>query len=217
MFKNKRIVILSILFVILILFSCKYVPKQTKNMLNIGDEIIRCINEKDKVSLSNLFCKKIKNTDYLNRQIDFFFDYIDKQGGIIIDDGGKWEDGGGHGSTNGWGEVVDFQGCNYNKKVLIGNKEYTFQYMGYTILKGHKEYEGITHIMFKGERNLLDAPLEKINISKNDKTPSKYLGIRIYNFNYDTFIYENVAPKEVYENEEYRFSFDELEKNRDKW
>lgn len=83
-------------------------PDDIKYVFEYGDEIIRCIKEKDRISLSNLFCEKVRNTDYLNKQIEFFFDYIDEHGGVIINDG-IWEQNGGHHRSYRSGKkVVDF-------------------------------------------------------------------------------------------------------------
>ena len=227
MFANKSIKLISaivLILTIIILSSCRlieninnYKPKKRIYIDNMGNEIIRCLNEKDKQSLSALFCDKVKNTDYLNRQIDFFFDYIYKQGGLFIDDSGKWVDGGGHGANSGGRRVIEYQGCNYDKDVEIGNKKYLLSFGRYDILLRHKEYEGITLITFRDVRDISDATLEQTNIALNDKTPGKYLGIGIFNTNWETYLRENVAPKEIYENEEYRFDDDELEKNHDNW
>ena len=217
---KKIIILLNLLFIILMLFSCKYMSKEERNMIkmvSIGDEIIRCINGKDKKSLSNLFCDKIKNTDYLNRQIDFFFDYIDKQGGIIIDDTGEWTSNGGHAGSNGWNIVVDYKGMRYDKDILIGIKKYSLHFGAYITLAKHKEYEGITHIQLFDIRDLSNATPEQATIAWNDKTAGEYMGIGIYNINFKTYLDENVAPKEIYENEEYRFDDDELEKNHSNW
>lgn len=221
MLKYKRlIIILSFFLVVLLLASCKYVTKEERKMteiVNIGDEIIRCINNKDKEGLSNLFCKKIKNTYYLNQQINFFFDYIDMQGGIIIDDTGKWVSNGGHRGSNGWNFVVEKIGRRYDKDILINDNRYSLCFGMYVTLKNHKEYEGVTHIHFFDVRDLSNATPEQRTIAWNDKTAGEYMGIGIYNTNYDTYLRENVAPKEIYENEEYRFDGDELEKNHDNW
>ena len=224
-FKNIRLV-MFVFFLLIIqgLIGCTLIKSIDtgqnikKNMHKdiIGDEIIRCILERDKVSLSNLFCEKVRNTDYLNKEIDFFFDYIDEYG-IQIDEGGKWESGSGHSSQSGGRRVVDLRGGDYERVIEIGNKEYNISFIEYTILMGHKEYEGVTHIIISDVRNLLDATLEQRNVAINDNTPSKYLGIGIFNTNYNSYLYENVAPKELYENEEYRFSFDELERGHSKW
>lgn len=220
----KLIMVIVLILTVIILSSCRlieninnYKPKKRIYIDNMGNEIIRCINEKDKQSLSSLFCDKVKNTDYLNRQIDFFFDYIDKQGGLFIDDSGKWVDGGGHGAYSGGRRVIDRTSCNYDKDITIGNKKYLLSFSEYSILLGHKEYEGITNITFRDDRDISDATLEQTNIALNDKTPGKYLGIGIFNTNWETYLRENVAPKEIYENEEYKFDADALEKGHSKW
>lgn len=219
---NAKLIILlfSILFVFSI-SSCKWVKYNGIDLSaqeqKWGSEIIRCIKEKDKISLSNLFCSKVKNTDYLEKEIDFFFDYVDRQGGIVIDDCGKWVGGGGHGAYSGGRRVIQYDGHQYDKKVLIGNKEYTLSYGAYITLIEHKEYEGITLITFRDGRNLLDATLDQRNIALNDRTPGEYLGIGIFDTNYETYLRENVAPKEIYENEEYRFDSNQLEEGHSEW
>ena len=182
----------------------------------VGPEIIRCLNEKDKKGLNDLFCEKVRNTEYLKKQIDFLFNYIEKNGEIKIDDG-KWIDNGGHGSNNCGRKVVDWNGWKYNKEIIINNKEYIWYCSAYIILIGHKEYEGITHISIRDVRDISNLDTEKFNIAFNDRNSIKYMGIGIFDFNYDTLRYENVAPKEIYENEEYRLSFDELEKGSSDW
>ena len=44
-----------------------------------------------------------------------------------------------------------------------------------------------------------------------------YLGFYILNFNYDTLKSENAMPATWYKNEEYRYTFDELEAGRSDW
>ena len=65
--------------------------------------------------------------------------------------------------------------------------------------------------------NISELSLENTNTVLNDRTPINYLGVGIFNTNYKTYLRENVMPKELYENEEYHFSFDELEKGRSEW
>lgn len=197
--------------------SIKNIEETRVEYINqIGPEIIRCINERDKMSLNNLFCDKLKNTEYLNRQIDFFFDYIDKYDESGFNNG-TWIDNGGHGSNNRGRKVVDRNGWKYNKEIIIKNKEYILYCGAYITLIGHKEYEGITHISIRDDRDISNLDTEKFNIAFNDRNSIKYMGIGVFDFNYDTLRYENVAPKEIYENEEYRFSFDELEKGCSDW
>lgn len=197
--------------------SIKNIEKTRTEYINeIGTEIIRCINERDKTGLNNLFCDKLKNTVYLNRQIDFFLDYIDNHNELEFNNG-MWVDNGGHGSNNHGRKVVDRNGWKYDKIITINNKEYILYCSAYITLIGHKEYEGLTHISFRNVRDISNLDTEKFNIAFNDRNSIKYMGIGIYDFNYDTLRYENIAPKEIYENEEYRFSFDELEKGRSEW
>ena len=183
----------------------------------IGPEIIRCINKKDKIGLSCLFCEKVRNTDYINREVNFLFDYVNNNSNLIIDDNGNWVSNGGHGVNNLGRKTVNFEGWIYDKEILIGSKKYTLECGAYTIMIGRKEYEGITYITFCDVRNLSNLSLERFNIAYNNQNEFAFLGIGIFNFNYDTLRYENVAPKEIYENEEYRFSFDELEKGSSDW
>ncbi len=218
--------IITILAMIVALISSLFMPVETgiksiektrvEYINDIGPEIIRCINKRDKFGLSNLFCDKIKNTDYLNKQIDFFFCYIDKSNEIEFNSG-TWVDSGGHGSNNHGRKVVDRNGWEYDKEILINDKKYSLYCGAYITLLGHREYEGITHILFYSNRDLSNLDVEEFNIAFNDRNSTKYMGIGIFDFNYDTLRYENIAPKEIFENEDCKFSFDELEEGRSKW
>ena len=234
MIKTNKIkkckIIISMLVVLLSLSSCLpyiKIPKvenkiDVKFQATAGRDIIVALKEQNVEKLSNVFCKKVANTKYLNDNINYVFEYINLNGGLMIPDG-KWKfDGSSHGAYSGGREVVDYGGWDYNKEVFIGNKKYRLVCNSYFTLIGHKDYEGITHINFvETIENSIenDDFLKKLNnaLNSSGSQPIKYLGMGIFNFNYETFLDENVAPKEIYENEEYRFSFDELEKGHSKW
>ena len=218
--------LLTILTMIVTLISSLFVStggninniekSRDKYINEIGTEIIRCINERDKTGLNNLFCGKLKNTEYLNKQIDFFLGYIDNYNELKITNG-IWVDNGGHGSNNRGRKVVDRNGWKYDRIILINNREYILYCSAYITLIGHKEYEGLTHISLRGVRDISNLDTEKFNIAFNDRNSIKYMGIGIFDFNYETLRYENIAPKEIYEDDEYSFSFDELEKGCSEW
>ena len=226
--KNK--IIISVLVVLLSLSSCLPFVKTPKVVNKIdekfkstaGIDIIEALKNKDVERLSSVFCEKVANSEYLNTNINYMFKYIDRNGGLIIPDG-EWKfRGSGHGAQSDGRKVVDYGGWTYNKDVFIGNKKYHLVCNSYFTLIGHKDYEGITHINFveiidNSIKN--DDFLDKLNNALNiyGSQPIKYLGMGIFNFNNETYLDENVAPKEIYENEEYRFSFDELEKGHSKW
>lgn len=224
-------IVIALLLIIMMLFnfsSCMFINENMESdeklkldfEIKIGNDIIDSLKEQDCDKLSRVFCKKIANTKYLNDNINNLFNYINSNGGLIIPDG-KWVlRGSGHSSYNGWGKVVDCGGWDYDKEIMLGGKKYVLQCMAYFILSGLKEYEGITHISLMEDIDISNINLlNKINdaIYKYGRPQNQYMGIGIFDLNFENYKYENVAPKEIYENEEYRFSFDELEKNKDKW
>lgn len=224
---SKRLIILFLNAIILLnLVSCIYVKDKMKEekvisfISQTGTDIIEALENQDCDKLSSIFCKKIANTNYLNDNINYLFNYINNNGGLVIPKGNWILRGSGHRAFNVGKKVVDYGGWNYNKEIEIGEKKYRLDCLAYFTLEGHKEYEGITHIIIS---EIIDKSneelLSKINatINKNGRPQMKYLGIGIYNMNYETYLDENVIPKEVYQNEEYRFSFDELEKGHSKW
>lgn len=104
--------------------SVNKVQKETQSINNymndVGKEIIRCIKERDKKGISNIFCDKIKDTEYLNNEINIIFDHIDNNGGISIEDG-EWTSPVGHGSNDFEGKTVEYLACKYSGIVKIGN------------------------------------------------------------------------------------------------
>ena len=183
----------------------------------VGPEIIRCLNEKDKKGLNDLFCEKVRNTEYLKKQINFLFNYIEKNGEIKIDDG-KWIDNGGHGSQNYGRKVVDCNGWKYEKEILIGSQYYKLYCSAYITLLGHREYEGIYEISFIEQVN------DSIKTSQSDDDviydggkQKRYLGVEILVFNDIIVKRENIVAEKVPLEKEYMFTFDELEKGRSEW
>ena len=125
---NKLTIILwtTIIFIFLSAFSfwnllpngsVNNVQKETQSINNymndVGKEIIRCIKERDKKGISNIFCDKIKDTEYLNNEINIIFDHIDNNGGISIEDG-EWTSPVGHGSNDFEGKTVEYLACKYS-------------------------------------------------------------------------------------------------------
>ena len=125
---NKLTIILwtTIIFIFLSAFSfwnllpngsVNKVQKETQSINNymndVGKEIIRCIKERDKKGISNIFCDKIKDTEYLNNEINIIFDHIDNNGGISIEDG-EWTSPVGHGSNDFEGKTVEYLACKYS-------------------------------------------------------------------------------------------------------
>ena len=181
----------------------------------IGPEVIRCLNERDKEGLNNLFCDKVKNTEYLNNQIDFMFDYFDKNG-LKIEEGGEWQVPVEHGAHSKYsGRVVNFLGGRYSKNAFVENKKYSLKISAYTILKKYPEYVGVTQIGFSEIVNHKRTANEISSL--NERTPESYLEFSLCNFDYETLSMYRILPEELYKNEEYRYSFDELEQGTDYW
>lgn len=183
----------------------------------IGPEIIRCLKETDKQTLNSLFCEKVKNTKYLKEKIDYLFGYIEKMGGLYIDDSGKWNPaGGGHGSRNFYERTVEYEGYEYDKTIKIGDFEYNLDVSFYLVNKNHKEYEGVTRIFLWSSR---DYNVSHSNSVINNSSDNKdfYLGFDIINYNSETFKWDSIVPSEINENEEYIVSFKELEKGARNW
>ena len=186
----------------------------------IGPEVIRCLKEQDRERLNNLFCDKVKNTEYLKKEIDYLFDYIDENGGMIINEDGQWTVPGEHRtfSDKGTGKVVSFFGCKYWGKIIIKEKEYVLHIDTYSVLKKHLEYVGVVGIGLteKINRNLIakDDYMRYLNSNEEDDS---YLGFNIFNFDYNIFKYESIMPQNMYEVKEYSYSFDELEKGASSW
>ena len=60
------------------------------------------------------------------KEIDIIFDYIDKNGGLSIEEG-KWNSPIGHGSTDYNGKTIEFFACEYKnilkkkKNIILGS------------------------------------------------------------------------------------------------
>lgn len=185
----------------------------------IGPQIINCLLEKNREGLKDLFCEKVKNTEFLEKEIDFLFNYIDNNGGLRIENNhNSWKAPAEHGSQNYGKKVINFVGADYKGKVYIGNKEYRLGFSAYSILKKHPEYVGILKIGFY--ENIDYTKITENEITDMVNTPNtedNYLGFCILNFNYDNLNDENALPASLYMNEEYRYTFDELEAGRSDW
>ncbi len=155
---NKFVLLFVLLLLIVFLYSCnstifKYkieiaeIDSKIEFTYQIETEIIRCLNHNDRQGINDLFCAKIKNTDYLKKQIDFVFDYIYMSGGLNIDNP-NWQNSGEHSSQKYGKKTVLFYGRKIGGGIVINNKEYELHYGAYNILKGHKEYEGVNFIYF---------------------------------------------------------------------
>ena len=185
--------------------SISKVQRETQNINNymneIGSEIIRCLKEEDKEGMNELFCDRIKNTNYSYDRINIVFDYIMNNGGVYIGNG-EWTSPVGHGSNNYDGKTVEYLSCKYLGDVKIGDKEYDLRFTAYQILKKHKEYEGVHCIYFV--EKIDGETLDKILQNKEKKIEMKrYLGMDLINTNYDTYDDESILPKELYLNDSY--------------
>ena len=185
----------------------------------IGPQIINCLLERNREGLKNLFCMKIKDTEYLDKELDFLFNYIDSNGGLKIEgDYSSWEAPAEHGSQNLGEKVVNFVGGDYNGEVLIGNKKYRLRFSAYTILKKYPEYVGVLKIgLFESIDYTRITEQEFTNMANTSNTNEQYLGFCILNFNYENLRDENAIPISLYKDEVYRYTFDELEAGRSDW
>lgn len=180
----------------------------------IGPEIIRCLNEYDEHGINDLFCEKVKDTEYLSKKINLVFNFMKQEGGVYIDSSNKWvPKGGGHGSRNLGERTVEFEGYGLDNKVKIGNKYYSLNLGVYLVNKKNKDYEGITDIYFREYIDYSDNQELLDNIIKNQaKDKDFYLGFDLEYLNYNSFQWESIIPSKINENEEYKVSFKELEK-----
>ena len=176
----------------------------------IGSEIIRCLKEKDKIALNNLFCHKIKDTEYLQKEIDIIFDYIDNNGGLLIEDS-TWSVPTSHGSFNN-GRSIAYVSCKYDNTVFINSREYELRFTAYQMLKKHIEYQGIhcIYLIEKVSQEVLDKILAKDEKQKNEKA---YLGIDIIYTDNNSCTDVSILPKEILENPLYEIP-DNLEDDR---
>ena len=160
----------------------------------IGSEIVRCLREKDKKALNNLYCDRIK-------EIDIIFDYIDGNGGLSIEDS-TWSVPTSHGSFNG-GKSIAYVSCKYDKIVYINNKEYELRFTAYQVLKYNKQYEGVLTISINEYKNheLIEKSLKYQEMNNNEKIV--YLGFHLRNTNYSTYQSISILPKELYINDLY--------------
>ena len=182
-----------------------------KYMHEIGKEIIRCIKQKDKKSINNLFCDKIKDSEYLKNQIDFIFNYIDENGGIVIEDG-KWEIPNSRRSYGGGSKTLEYFSCRYGGKVLINKKLYELRFTAYPVFKYHMDYEGVINMGFL--EYMTDEMIEKsLNYEGNNTHKRVFLGFDLFNVDYNTLQYMSILPKELNENEEYEL-LDSIENDR---
>ena len=217
--KKDFIKIIVFVVVISILYSCSFIEKLPKvSKINemqkvvkksgykyldeIGSKIIQCLKERNKNNLNDLFCDKIRNSDYLFNEIGIVFDYIDKNGGIIIENE-NWSSPFGHGSNNYEGKTIEFY---YGEcdNITIGNKKYKLCIRTYQILKKHKEYEGINNLYFleNVSQDIRKQSIENKTIDNKSNNKS-YLGFTLFNKNLETLEWENIIPKEVEENDLY--------------
>lgn len=168
----------------------------------VGNEIIRCLKENDRYGINNLFCDKVKDTDYLKKKIDIVFNYIDNSGGIVLDDG-KWKIGASHGSNDGkGGRTIDFISCQLIGNIKMRNKKiYMLGFNAYKKFKFHNDLEGVLDICFyetTGENTIR-------GVKKNNKN---YMGINIFNISIDGKYWENIIPMDYDINKDYLFDKD---------
>ena len=173
----------------------------------VGNEIIRCLKEQDKKSLSDMFCDKVKGSEYLNREIEIVFDYINKNGGLVIKNS-MWSVPYSHGSFND-GKSIAYVSCIFDTDVCIGDKEYELRFTAYQLLKNHLEYQGLLNILMfeKISTDIIEKNISNMNDNKS------YLGINIYNENYELYMRNSVIPVVFYENDLYLIP-DNLEDDR---
>ena len=187
------------------------IKSDKKNYVSeMGEEILRCIKEKDKKGISSLYCQKVENTEYLSKQIDYIFDYIDKNGGLIIKNG-SWNYPSSHGSYDGSGsKSIQYFSCKYSGNVYINNIQYDLRFTAYQKLKKHQEYEGVITISIVEhiDSKIIDKAYKYRE--ENDTIKRIFLGFDLFNFNYYTLQYMSILPKELNENEEYEL-LDSLE------
>ena len=190
----------------------QYISKGEYEFANeIGNKILKCLKEKDKQGLNDLFCEKIKNTIYLNDEIDYIFNYIDILGDINIEDS-IWNVPVSHGSFNE-GQSIEYVSCKYDKRIFTNDKEYELRFTAYKIFRKHKEFEGVLNISLVEYKT--DEMIEKsLQYKDNNKIERKnYLGINLYNVDYNTFQNISILPVELYENPLYEIP-DDLEADR---
>lgn len=180
---------------------------------DVGTEIIKCLKGKDKQGLSDLFCDKIKGSDYLMNEIDIIFDYIDKNGGLIIGDG-EWQVPTSHGSNGYNGKTVKYLSCKYSEVIKIGNKEYNLRFTAYQIMKGHLDYQGVNNIYFAECTN--DDVIKRMNKNNNNQNAKKFLGFDLLNVDYENYVWQHIYTIDFYENDLYKIPED-LEVGRSKW
>ena len=210
---NKLTIILwtTIIFIFLSAFSfwnllpngsVNKVQKETQSINNymndVGKEIIRCIKERDKKGISNIFCDKIKDTEYLNNEINIIFDHIDNNGGISIEDG-EWTSPVGHGSNDFEGKTVEYLACKYSGIVKIGSTQYVLRFTAYQVLKKHIEYQGVHNIYFS---EIVDKDTIREMNKKNQKK-QRYLGMDLLNVDYEKYEWKHIYDKAFYENDLY--------------
>lgn len=214
-------IILIIVFAVLTAFSfwkllpngsVNKVQKETQSINNymndVGKEIIRCIKERDKKGISNIFCDKIKDTEYLNNEINIIFDRIDNNGGISIEDG-EWTSPVGHGSNDFEGKTVEYLACKYSGIVKIGSTQYVLRFTAYQVLKKHIEYQGVHNIYFL---EIVDKDTIREMNKKNQKK-QRYLGMYLLNVDYEKYEWKHIYDKVFYENDLYLIP-DNLEDDR---
>lgn len=179
----------------------------------VGTEIVRCLKEKDKQGLNDLFCDKVKDSDYLMKEIDIIFDYIDKNGGLIFGNG-EWQVPVSHGSNGYNGKTVKYLSCKYSESVRMGSKEYNLRFTAYQIMKGHLDYQGINNIYFA--EYISNDVVKKMNKNNNNKITKKFLGFDLLNVDYENYMWQHIFDIEFYENDLYEIP-DNLEEGRSKW
>ena len=184
-------------------YNVHSISENEYNYVNhIGNEIIRCLKEKDKKGLNSLFCSKVRDTEYLNSQISFIFNYFDEYHDIVIEDG-EWQLPYSHGSNDYSGKIIEYVSCKYDGKIFIDKKRYELRFTAYLVFKYHNDYEGVVNIGFLEYMTdeILDKSLECENNIQNEK--KVFLGLNFYYINYNTYQYVSILPKGLNEKKEY--------------
>ena len=175
------------------------VIQQKEYIERIKNESVKSIINKDIQGLKKLFCNHISDTEYLNKNIENFFNYINNNTNGIEFTNFDWSESSAHGTTDGKGFYsLDFKSYSLNN-VRINNKMYFFTVSFYDVFEAHPEYIGVINIGFT---ECLDTVLKrKIYYPKEKIT---YFGVDIFNINYLTNSYERIFDRDS----EYMFNMD---------
>ena len=123
---------------------------EPSRIYEMSSEIMRCIDEKDKEGMKQLFCEKIRESEDFDQQIDSIFEFIDSGSTWSYNikttaSGGKsWN----HGDVTHWDvspEIRDIESA-YDHGNYFTSKYYRIHYYWHIVYEKDRSLEGIQYM-----------------------------------------------------------------------